>query len=84
MLHIKLGYSFTQTPSKKPQLDNPLFDILSAIHSTGSVAQAAEHLGLSCRNVWGALKKWEGMLGSDLILWERGKRARLSGFGGFC
>lgn len=81
MLHVKLGYTFTQTPSEKPQLDNPLFDILSAIHSTGSVAQTAQHLGLSYRHVWGALKKWEETLGSELILWERGKRARLSGFG---
>lgn len=81
MLHVKLGYTFTQTPSEKSQLDNPLFDLLSAIHSTGSVAQTAKHLGWSYRHVWGALKKWEETLGSELILWERGKRARLSGFG---
>jgi putative molybdopterin biosynthesis protein len=81
MLHVQLGYTFTQTTSERPQLDNPLFDILSAIHSTGSVAQTAQHLGLSYRHVWGALKKWEDTLGSELILWERGKRARLSGFG---
>jgi len=81
MLHVKLGYSFTRTPGKKQQLDNPLFDLLSAIHSTGSIVQAAQHLDLSYRHVWGALKKWEETLGSELILWERGKRARLSGFG---
>lgn len=81
MLHVKLGYTFTQTPSDKPQLENPLFDMLSAIHSTGSVAQAAQRLGLSYRHVWGAIKNWESTLGSELIVWERGKRARLSGFG---
>ncbi|MDO8301053.1 substrate-binding domain-containing protein [Lacisediminimonas sp.] len=81
MLHIKLGYTFTQTPSDKQQLQNPLFDVLSAIHSTGSVAQAARQLGLSYRHVWGAIKDWEATLGAGLILWERGKRARLSGFG---
>jgi putative molybdopterin biosynthesis protein len=27
------------------------------------------------------LKTWEGSLGSDLVAWQRGKRARLSGFG---
>jgi putative molybdopterin biosynthesis protein len=81
MLHVKLGYTFTQIPNKKQQLDNPLFEILSAIHTTGSVGQAAQHLALSYRHVWGALKKWEDTLGAELILWERGKRARLSGFG---
>lgn len=81
MLHVKLGYTFTQTPGTKSHLDNPLFDILAAIHSTGSVAHTARHMGLSYRHVWGALKKWEETLGSELIIWERGKRARLSGFG---
>src|SRR3569833_3333473 len=81
MLHIRLAYGFTDTSGNHPQLENPLFDILSAIHRTGSVAQAAQHLGLSYRHVWGTLKKWEASLGSDLVLWERGKRARLTGFG---
>src|SRR3982074_1978415 len=81
MLHIKLDYTFTSTPNAKHQLDNPLFDMLSSIHRTGSVAQAAQYLGLSYRHVWGSLKRWEDALGSKLILWERGKRARLSGFG---
>jgi putative molybdopterin biosynthesis protein len=81
MLHIKLDYTLTQGSSMKSQLDNPLFDLLSAIHRTGSVAQTAQYLGLSYRHVWGSLKKWEETLGSELILWERGKRARLSGFG---
>lgn len=81
MLHIKVGYSFSDAPIDKPHLDHPLFELLAAIHGTGSVAQAAESLRLSYRHVWGSLKKWEQVLGSDLILWERGKRARLSGFG---
>src|SRR6476661_6882880 len=81
MLHIQLDYTFTQSPGPKHQLDNPLFDILSAIHRTGSVAQTATFLGLSYRHVWGSLKKWEATLGSELIVWERGRRARLSNFG---
>ena len=81
MLHIKLGYTFTQTPDDKQQLKNPLFDILAAIHGTGSVAQAARLLGLSYRHVWGTLKNWEGTLNCELIQWGRGKRARLSAFG---
>lgn len=81
MLHIKLDYGFTRAPGSRQQLDNPLFDILGAIHRTGSVAQSAQYLGMSYRHVWGSLKKWEETLGSQLIVWERGKRARLSAFG---
>ncbi|SNT32147.1 putative molybdopterin biosynthesis protein [Noviherbaspirillum humi] len=81
MLHLKFSYSFTETPEAQHQLDNPLFDLLAAIHRTGSIAQSARHLGLSYRHVWGALKKWEADLGQELIQWERGKRARLTGFG---
>lgn len=81
MLHIKLQYTFAQTAESRRQLENPLFDLLSAIHRTGSVAQTAQFLGMSYRHVWGSLKKWEEELGSQLIVWERGKRARLSGFG---
>lgn len=81
MLHIKLGYRFAEATDGQGQLDNPLFELLWAIHRTGSLAQAAVSLGLSYRHVWGTLKKWEETLGSELILWERGKRARLSGFG---
>lgn len=81
MFNIKVGYTFSDSPINKPHLEHPLFELLAAIHSTGSVAQAAECLDLSYRHVWGSLKKWEEALGSELILWERGKRARLSGFG---
>lgn len=81
MLHVKLAYTFAQAAGARTQLDNPLFQILSAIHESGSVAQAASRLDLSYRHVWGLLKKWEETLESELIVWERGKRARLSAFG---
>jgi putative molybdopterin biosynthesis protein len=81
MLHVKLSYTFARSAGIRTQLDNPLFDILSAIHACGSVAQAATRLQLSYRHVWGELKRWEATLEPELILWERGKRARLSPFG---
>ncbi|MGJ9419902.1 substrate-binding domain-containing protein [Massilia sp. CMS3.1] len=81
MLHVKLAYTFTRSSTMRIQLDNPLFDILSAIHTAGSVGQAAARLALSYRHVWGELKRWEATLDAELIVWERGKRARLSPFG---
>ncbi|MEO6016263.1 MAG: substrate-binding domain-containing protein, partial [Polaromonas sp.] len=32
-------------------------------------------------HVWGALKGWEKMLGRELIVWDKGQRARLTPFG---
>lgn len=81
MLHIKLGYRFASYGESHPSIENPLFDLLSAVHSSGSLASAARQLGFSYRHVWGAIKDWEQQLGASLIDWERGKRARLSPFG---
>jgi putative molybdopterin biosynthesis protein len=81
MLHIRLAYGFAAEPGVGRQLDNPLFEILSSVHRSGSVGEAARELDLSYRHVWGALKKWEAELGQELLLWNRGKRARLSAFG---
>lgn len=81
MLHISVGYDFSSESSAGTRLGNPLFEILAAIHRTGSVTQAALDLDLSYRHVWGMVKKWETQLGADLVIWHRGKRARLSGFG---
>ncbi len=81
MLHVQLGYSFTASALARTQLENPLFDMLAAIHRSGSLAQAARELNFSYRHVWGTIKEWEAQLGSPLIDWERGKRARLSRFG---
>lgn len=84
MLRIKLDYSFTQADAdagEAAHLDNPLFALLSAIRRSGSIRQAASDLGYSYRHVWGELKRWEGELAHPLILWEKGRRARLSPFG---
>lgn len=56
-------------------------DLLHAVQTSGSISGAAVALGLSYRHVWGELKRWEEVLGHPLVAWEKGKRARLSGFG---
>ena len=81
MLHIKLDYTLTDTPNKKSQLENPLFMLLAAIHRTGSISKAAQETGFSYRHVWGSLKKWEAVMGAELIVWKKGERARLTAFG---
>lgn len=56
-------------------------DLLQAVRSAGSISGAAKTLNLSYRHVWGELKRWEGMLSQDLIVWEKGQSARLTEFG---
>ena len=83
MLRIKLDYSFTaiaQTGSAA-HLGNPMFALLSAIRQSRSIREAAARVGYSYRHVWGELKRWEGALGHSLIVWEKGRRARLTPFG---
>ncbi len=60
---------------------NPLLDLLHAVDASGSISGAARLLQLSYRHVWGELKRWETELGFDLIVWDKGKSARLSEFG---
>ena len=86
MLRIKLDYSFTTRDAAPGRgagahLDNPLFALLEAIRQSGSIRQAAARLGFSYRHVWGQLKRWEGALGQPLIVWEKGRHARLTPFG---
>jgi putative molybdopterin biosynthesis protein len=81
MLRVQLAYTFDSTAGSRGQLGNPLFDLLAAIHGCGSLGAAAASLGLSYRHIWGELKRYESTLKAELIVWERGKRARLSPFG---
>ena len=80
MHNIGLSYSLN-ADAAGPLIRNPLMDLLHAVQASGSISAAAASLGLSYRHVWGELKRWEDVLGHPLVAWEKGKRARLSGFG---
>lgn len=60
--------------------EHPLFALLQALRCNGSIRPAAQSLGLSYRHVWGELKRWEGELGRELIVWTKGRRATLAPF----
>ena len=67
-------------PLANNRLSNPLIDLLYAVHSHGSIAAAARHLGFSYRHVWGTLKQYESSLGFALVAWEKGQSAQLTEF----
>lgn len=80
MLRIRLDLGFADTEGAA-HLEHPLFSLLAAIRREGSIRVAATSLDLSYRHVWGECKRWEAHLGRPLIVWEKGRAARLTDFG---
>lgn len=54
--------------------------LLEAIRRSGSIAAAARAQGLSYRNAWGRIEKWQGVLGQSLLDSTRGSGSQLSDF----
>lgn len=77
---IHLRYTFEALGQEGAEVENPLFDRLAALQAQGSINQAATALGLSYHHVWSALKHWETVLGTPLVLWAKGRHARLTPF----
>ena len=77
----RLQFHYTLSGDSSPaQVRNPLIDLLQAVAQAGSISAAARALKLSYRHVWGELKRWENVLGHELIVWEKGQSARLTEF----
>lgn len=81
MHKVELSYLLSAHRGKDALIRNPLMDILHAVREQGSISKASKVLALSYRHVWGALKDWEQTLDRPLIIWDKGQRARLTGFG---
>jgi putative molybdopterin biosynthesis protein len=77
---VHLQYSFQPQGQRGAAVQNPLFDLLSAVREHGSIQRAATAMGSSYRHVWGALKHWEEVLGEALVSWVQGHPARLTPF----
>ena len=86
MHSIQLHYTLKPRDANPLAHDNallrhPLMTLLQAVDQRGSISAAARDLGLSYRHVWGELKRWEEVMGQELIVWEKGQSAKLSAFG---
>ena len=75
---IHLQYEFGGDDQQGAEVDNPLFELLSAMAAAGSIQHAARRMGVSYRHLWGALRRWEEQLGEPLVTWVRGQPARLT------
>jgi len=78
IVSIALGYEFA--PAGGPHLRNAFFETLAAIRAEGSIAGAVRRLGCSYRHLWGYLKENEARLGRALVVWDKGRPARLTEF----
>ena len=77
---VHLQYSFQPGGQRGAEVQNPLFDLLSALRDHGSIQHAAKAMGLSYRHVWGSVRHWEEVLGESLVVWAQGQPARLTPF----
>ncbi len=80
---VHLRYTFETaagTGQQGADVENPLFDLLSAVQAHGSISGAARAQNSSYRHAWGSLKHWEEVLGAPLVLWGQGRHARLTPF----
>lgn len=77
----RLQFHYTLSGDSSPaHVRNPLIDLLQAVSQAGSISAAARAMKLSYRHVWGELKRWENVLGHELIVWDKGQAARLTEF----
>ena len=84
-LHYTLSHKDDNAATSSAEgalLRHPLMALLQAVDQQGSISAAARQLSLSYRHVWGELKRWEDVLGHELIIWEKGQSAKLTEFGG--
>lgn len=75
---IHLSYSFSANGQAGADLENALFDLLSAVQVHGSIKRAAAATQQSYRHVWGELRRWEAELNAPLVTWSQGKPASLT------
>lgn len=80
-MKVQLHYRIGPAAPSDQLIRNPLLDLLQAVRGSGSISAAAAALNLSYRHVWGELKRWEIELGDELLVWDKGRAARLSEFG---
>lgn len=77
---VSVALQYELGGSRATRLRNPFFEVLSCLNDAGSIAQAARQLGWSYRHLWGYLREQETTLGRPLVIWDRGRSARLSPF----
>ena len=77
-LSLACNWTFGVTPAQPEEAR--LLGLLERIGRTGSIASAAREAGISYRNAWGMLARWEANFGHPLLIPARGLGTRLTPF----
>jgi len=77
---LALACSWTFGGSPALPEEARLLGLLDRIRRTGSIASAAREGGISYRNAWGMLARWEAKFGHPLLIPARGLGTRLTPF----
>ena len=75
-IHIEPAWVFRDDAGNG--VDPQLFRLLQALHEHGKLTQAAKQVGLSYRHAWNLLNKWGSFFGTEVVLLEKGRGARLT------
>src|SRR6187551_2593615 len=70
---IQPHWEITSDTAEAPLDTAVLLELLTAIQKTGSIAQAAQAIGLSYRYAWGLLRDVEKLFGDSLMDKGRGR-----------
>ncbi len=81
MRKVKLSPSWSLLNEENETLGSELFTLLSVIHRTGTLAEAAKQTKISYRHAWNLVNHWKNFFGSDLVVFTRGKGASLTELG---
>ena len=77
-LSLACNWTFGIAPAQPEEAR--LLGLLERIRRTGSIASAAREAGISYRNAWGMLARWEANFGHPLLIPARGLGTRLTPF----
>jgi len=81
MTPIRIRPAWVFSNEAGEEVDDRLFRLLHAVHSTGKLTAAAKEAGLSYRHAWNMLARWSEFFGGTLVELAQGRGARLSPLG---
>ena len=81
MSWVHFDLSWLAPPEAGRGDDRQFLELLAAVRAKGSIAGAASAVRVSYRHAWGALNRWERLLGRRVVVLERGRGATLAPLG---
>ncbi len=81
MLKIKINASLQMGRDALYSVPPELIGLLRSIRQHGSLVLAVREVGISYRNAWGLLGRWEAITGYKLAILTRGQGTGLTAFG---